>query len=158
MVYEPGDLEPLEVALLGVLCIGLPPSRASDDTFRVDHVTAVVAGLQQRDRGDVHLLPDGVSIEPEFRLALRGSIQSLAAKSILTSPAPDMPAAPGGYDPGLQVDVVNPDEHPILIDSYLGQACMEVLFKIPAVYPYLMDRYSKSGEVWRRLREAGYAT
>ncbi len=157
MVDEPGELEPLEIALLGVLCIGLPPSRSSDDTFRVDHVTAVVAGLQQAARQDAYLLEDGVSISPDFRIALREAIHSLAAKSILTSPAPDMPAAPGGYDPGLQVDVVNPDEHPILIDSYLGQACMEVLFKIPAVYPYLMDRYAKSGEVWRLLREAGYA-
>lgn len=158
MVHEPGDLEPLEVALLGVLCVGLPPSRSSDDTFRVDHVTAVVTGLQEQGRRDIHLLTDGVSIAPEFRLMLRKAIQSLAAKSILASPVENMPAAPGGYDPGLQVDVVNPDEHPVLIDSYLGQACMEVLFKIPAVYPYLMDRYSRSGEVWRRLREAGYAT
>jgi len=158
MVYEPRDLQPLEVALLGVLCVGLPPSRSSDDTFRIDHVTAVVAGLQQEGRGNVYLLADGVSIAAEFRLALRAAIQSLADKSILTSPAADMPAAPGGYDPALLVDVVNPDEHPILIDSYLGQACMEVLFKSPAVYTYLMDRYAKSGEVWRPLREAGYAT
>jgi hypothetical protein len=34
---------------------------------------------------------------------------------------------------------------------------MEQLFNIPAVYPYLMERYSSSGEVWRRLREGGYA-
>jgi hypothetical protein len=33
---------------------------------------------------------------------------------------------------------------------------MEKLFNIPAVYPYLMERYSASGEVWRRVRESGY--
>ena len=156
MVYEPADLEPLEVALLGVLCVGLPPSRSADDTFRLDHVTAVVAGLQQEGQPGIHLRSDGLAVSPEFRAALRMTMQSLADKSILTSPAADMPAAPGGYDPTLQVDVVNPDEHPILIDSYLAQACMEVLFRTPAVYPYLMDRYARSGEVWRRLRAAGY--
>jgi hypothetical protein len=34
---------------------------------------------------------------------------------------------------------------------------MEQLFNVPAVYPYLMERYASSGEVWRRLREGGYA-
>ncbi|MEX1104456.1 MAG: hypothetical protein WED87_09405, partial [Dehalococcoidia bacterium] len=67
-----------------------------------------------------------------------------------------MPAAAGGFEAGLQIDLVNPDEHPALLDRYLGQLCMEKLFNIPAVYPYLMERYSRSGEVWRRLRDAGY--
>ncbi len=158
MVYEPNDLEPLEIALLGVLCVGLPPSRAADETFRIDHVTAVVAGLREEGRADVYLAAGGSSVTPEFRLALRGAVASLTAKSIVTSQAAGMPAAPGGYDASLQVDVVTPDDYPILIDSYLAQACMEILLKIPAVYPYLMERYASSGEVWRRLREAGYAT
>ena len=33
---------------------------------------------------------------------------------------------------------------------------METLFRVKAVYPYLMERYSASGEVWRRLRAEGY--
>jgi hypothetical protein len=44
----------------------------------------------------------------------------------------------------------------VVVDRYLSQVCMEYLFNIPAVYPYLMERYSASGEVWRRLREGGY--
>jgi hypothetical protein len=67
-----------------------------------------------------------------------------------------MPAAAGGFEVGLQIDLVDPDEHPALLDRYLGQLCMEKLFNISAVYPYLMERYSSSGEVWRRARESGY--
>ena len=52
--------------------------------------------------------------------------------------------------------MVNPDEQPAVLDRYLAQLCMEQLFKLPDVYPFLMERYSASGEVWRRLREAGY--
>ncbi|MCC7087883.1 MAG: hypothetical protein IT295_01920, partial [Dehalococcoidia bacterium] len=67
------------------------------------------------------------------------------------------PAAAGGFEAGLQIDLVDPDEHPAVLDRYLAQLCMEQLFNIPAVYPYLMDRYAASGEVWRQLREDGYA-
>ena len=44
-----------------------------------------------------------------------------------------------------------------MLDRYLSQLCMEQLFNIPAVYPFLMERYASSGEVWRRLRADGYA-
>jgi hypothetical protein len=43
------------------------------------------------------------------------------------------------------------------MDRALAQECMEALLNIPAVYPYLMERYAKAGEVWRDLREQGYA-
>ncbi len=159
MVYQPEDLSAVEVALLGVLSVGLPPSRsAGDDTFRVDHVTAVVVGLEAEGRRDVHLGPDGVAVTAGFRTVLRETIVGLEAKGIVAAQAPGMPAAVGGYEAGLQVDMVNPDDHPVLIDRYLGQLCMERLFNVPAVYPYLMERYARSGEVWRRLREAGYGT
>ncbi|MEP6872433.1 MAG: hypothetical protein ABI939_11375, partial [Anaerolineaceae bacterium] len=65
-------------------------------------------------------------------------------------------AAAGGFEAGLQIDVVNPDEQPAVLDRYLAQLCMEKLFNVPAVYPFLMERYSASGEVWRRLRADGY--
>ncbi|MEX0783639.1 MAG: hypothetical protein WD557_13425 [Dehalococcoidia bacterium] len=157
MAYGPDDLEPLELALLGVLSVGLPPSRsAGDDTFRVDHVTAVVAGLAAEARREVHLLPDGVTVTPGFRGMLRDTILALTEKGLVAQQPAGMPAAAGGFEAGLQIDLVNPDEHPALLDRYLGQLCMEKLFNIPAVYPYLMERYSRSGEVWRRLRDAGY--
>ncbi|HMS57918.1 MAG TPA: hypothetical protein PKA49_03605 [Tepidiformaceae bacterium] len=157
MALNPEDLAPLEVALLGVLCVGLPPSKAAgDDRFRIDHVTAVVTGLQAEGRPDVHLLPDGVAVTPAFRLALRETIVALTEKGVLADQAAGMPAAAGNFEAGLAIDMVQPDEHPALLDRYLGQLCMEVLFNIPAVYPYLMGRYAASGEVWRRLREAGY--
>ena len=71
MVLVPADLDDVEVALLGVLCVGLPPSRAAgDDRFRVDHVTAVVAGL--RDAGEEsRYLADEVRITEAFREQLR---------------------------------------------------------------------------------------
>jgi hypothetical protein len=157
MAYDPDDLNPLEVALLGVLSVGLPPSRAAgDDTFRVDHVTAVVAGLAADGRPEANLGPDAVAITPEFRARLRSAIESLADKGIVAQQPAGMPAAAGGFEAGLQLDLVNPDEHPALLDRYLGQLCMEKLFNVPAVYPYLMERYAASGDVWRRLRESGY--
>lgn len=158
-IYQPEDLTSLERALLGVLCLGLPPSRAAgSDTFRVDHVTGVVAGLLVDGDAGVHLGADGLQVTPAFRTALRGAIASLVEKGLVAEQAAGMPAAPGGYEAGLAIDMVNPDEHPEVLDRYLAQVCMETLFRVPAVYPYLMERYSASGEVWRELRDEGYGS
>jgi hypothetical protein len=155
--YQPEDLEALELALLGVLSIGLPPSRAAgSDTFRVDHVTAVVASLADQGRRDAFLEVDGMRVRQDFRTRLRAAIDALTKKGLLAQQPVGMPAAAGGFEGGIEVDMVNPDEQPALLDRYLGQLCMEKLFNIPAVYPYLMERYTSSGEVWRRLREGGY--
>lgn len=156
--YQTEDLTPLEVALLGVLCVGLPPSRAAgSDTFRVDYVTGVVYGLEQTGDRNHYLGADGEHITGPFREELRAAIASLTEKGLVMPQAVGMPAAPGGFEEGLLLDLVNPDEHPALLDRYLAQQCMEVLFNIPAVYPFLMERYAASGEVWRRLRDEGYA-
>ena len=158
MVYQPEDLDLLERTLLGVLSIGLPPSKAAgSDTFRVDHVTAVIAGMQEAEDGRAYLVGDGERVTPEFRARLRKTIEGLVEKGLVTSPVAGMPAAAGGFEEGLLLDLVDPDEQPTLLDRYLSQLCMEVLFNIPMVYPFLMGRYSASGEVWRRLREGGYA-
>lgn len=159
MAYAPDDLDLLERIVLGVMCVGLPPSRAAgDDRFRVDHVAAVTAGLAERADGTVYLCDDGIRATAAFRTRLRSAIESLEEKGLVTSQAPGMPTAPGGYEAGLAVDLVDPDEHPVVLDRYLAQQCMETLFQHPAVYPYLMERYAKSGEVWRRLREQGYGS
>jgi hypothetical protein len=158
MVVMLSELDDVEVALLGVLSVGLPPSRAAgDERFRVDHVTAVVSGL--RDTGDEgrYLAEGGAMPTEEFRARLQAAIASLTEKGVIAEQPADMPAAPGGFEAGLAIDMVNPDVHPALMDRYLSQECMEVLFRVPAVYPYLMGMYAKSGEVWRRLREGGYA-
>ncbi|WBL34805.1 hypothetical protein O0235_08345 [Tepidiforma flava] len=155
--YQPEDLDPVERALLGVLSVGLPPSRAAgSDTFRVDHVTAVVVSLAATGERGAHLAEDGVRVTAEFRARLRAAVESLTAKGLVMQQAAGMPAAAGGYESGLRLDLVDPDEHPVVLDRYLSQLCMEHLFNIPAVYPYLMERYSASGEVWRRLRAGGY--
>ncbi len=157
MAYQPEDLDLLERTLLGVLSIGLPPSKAAgSDTFRVDHVTAVIAGMQEAESRDAYLI-DGERVTSEFRVRLRNTIEALKEKGLVTSPVAGMPAAAGGFEDGLLLDLVSPDEQPAVLDRYLSQLCMEVLFNIPMVYPFLMDRYSASGEVWRRLREGGYA-
>jgi hypothetical protein len=157
MAYNPSDLDPLEVAFLGVLCVGLPPSKAAgSDTFRVDHVTAVIVGLQAGGERNLHLEADGPAIQPAFRQRLRAAIESLTEKGILAEQPAGMPAAAGGFEGGLELDLVNPDSQPAVMDRYLAQLCMEVLFNIPAVYPFLMERYAASGEVWRRLRDGGY--
>lgn len=156
--YQPEDLEPLECTLLGVLSIGLPPSKsAGSDTFRVDHVTAVIAGLQESGDRSAFLEHDDLRVKPAFRSRLHDTIESLKAKGLVTAPVSGMPAAAGGFEAGLVLDLVDPDEQPAVLDRYLSQLCMEVLFNIPAVYPFLMERYSASGEVWRKLREGGYA-
>ncbi len=159
MPIEPRDLEPVEIALLGVLCCGLPPSRAAgSDTFRVDHVTAVVTGLYETADREQHLDGAGPAIAADFRSRLQAAVLSLTEKGILEEQPGDMPAAPGGFEAGLAIDMVNPDVHPAVMDRYLAQQCMEVLFNVPEVYPYLMERYAAAGEVWRRLRAGGYAT
>lgn len=158
MAYNPEDLNDLEIALLGVLCVGLPPARAAgSDTFRVDHVTAVIADLAQGGDGQANLRDDGVHVTPGFAETLRASIAALEEKQIVVRQESGMPAAAGTYEGGIPIDLVNPDEHPAVLDRYLAQTCMEMLFNIPAVYPVLMERYAASGEVWRRLRERGYA-
>ncbi|MCK9517849.1 MAG: hypothetical protein M0R74_02300 [Dehalococcoidia bacterium] len=159
MAYQPEDLTDLETVVLGVLSVGLPPSRAAgSSTFRVDHVTAVVNGLLREGRRDAFLRADGVSVSSDFRDTLRKSIETLADKGLVAFQPTGMPAAAGGFEAGLDIDVVDPDIHPALLDRYLGQLCMERLFNVPDVYPYLMERYSASGEVWRRLRQGGYAS
>ena len=157
MAYRPQDLDDLERALLGVLCVGLPPPRAAgDDSFRVDHVTAVIAGLLEGERHR-HLGSDALRVTPAFRESLRATIEALAEKGLVVADQPaDMPAPPGSFEPGVAIDVVDPDAHPVVLDRHLAQECMEALFNIPAVYPFLMERYSASGAVWRRLREGGY--
>ena len=37
-MYQPDDLTGLEVCVLGVLCVGLPPSRAADSDRSKAHV------------------------------------------------------------------------------------------------------------------------
>lgn len=157
MAHEVADLDATEIALLGVLCLGLPPSRAAgDETFRVDHVTAVAEALMAgRDRS-AFLESDGVRVSRSFQDRLRNAIASLTAKEILIQQAIGMPAAAGGYEAGLLIDMVTPDEHPVVLDRYLAQQCMETLFRLPAVYPFLMLQYTRSGEFWQKARADGY--
>jgi hypothetical protein len=157
-VYNPEDLDVIERTLLGVLSVGLPPSKAAgSDTFRVDHVTAVIVGMQERADRLAYLGMDGVRVSVEFHARLRETIKGLEEKGLVAMPMSGTPAAAGGFEEGLELDLVEPDEQPAVLDRYLSQMCMEVLFNIPEVYPFLMERYSASGEVWRRLREGGYA-
>ena len=150
----PESLADIERALLGVLCAGLPPARAAgDDGFRVDFVTARVLGLLEGE-AERHLAGGRVTVG--FRDRLREAIASLSEAGILADQPPGAPAAPGGYEEGLAIDVVEPDAHPAVLDRQLAQECMETLFQVKAVYPYLMERYSASGAVWRRLRAEGY--
>lgn len=154
MGVQPEDLEPLEQILLGVLSLGLPPARAAgDDRFRVDYVCAVAHGLRSTGQAHAFLEPDGERVTRSFRSALEEAAASLAAKGLVAQQPTGMPVAPGGFDPALPVDVVDPDVHPTVLDRYLGQQCMELLLRHPDLYPFLMERYAKSGEVWRRLRE-----
>jgi len=155
--YQPEDLDVIERSLLGVLSIGLPPSRAAgSDTFRVDHVTAVIVGIQESGSKAAHLDGDGVRVTADFRARLKAAIGTLGEKGLVAVQESGMPAAAGGFEAGLAIDMVDPDEHPAVLDRYLSQLCMESLFNVAEVYPFLMERYSASGEVWRRLREGGY--
>ncbi len=154
MATQPDDLMPLEQVILGVLSLGLPPSRAAgDDRFRVDYVCAVTHGLRTAGHARAFLDPAGERATREFREQLENAVRSLAEKGLVAHQPPGLPAAPGGFEPGLAVDVVDPDIHPTVLDRYLGQQCMELLLRHPDVYPFLMERYAKAGEVWRRIRE-----
>lgn len=151
------ELEPLEIAFLGVLSLGLPPSRAAgDDTFRVDHCTAVTLGLQEAcDRGR-YLADGGPRVTGEFGRALRTAMQRLGGLGVLADQPAGMPAAPGGFEAGLAIDLVHPDHQPTVLDRGLAQQCMELLLANPDVYPFLMGQYARAGEFWRRAREEGY--
>jgi hypothetical protein len=156
MAIRAGELELVERVLFGVLSLGMPPSRAAgDDTFRVDHVVAVSTALCEDEKTDVYLREDGVRVQQAFRDRLRASIESLGTKELVTTQPAEMPTAPGGFDPGLAVDLIDPDEHPVVLDRSLAQECLETLLQDKRLYSYLMDRYAKSGEVWRRLRDEG---
>lgn len=154
MAIEPEDLTPLEQVLLGVLSLGLPPSRAAGDPrFRVDYVCAVTHGLRETGQPHVFLEADGARVTRSFREELDGAVASLLAKGLVAHQPSGMPTAPGGFEPGLAVDVVDPDVHPTVLDRYLGQQCMETLLRHPDVYPFLIERYARAGEVWRRIRD-----
>jgi len=156
--YQPEDLTELEATFLGVLCVGLPPSRAAgSDTFRADYCAAVITGLLRDHRREAYLREDGVHVTEPFRVELQQTIESLIAKGLVAHTPVGMPAAAGGFEQGLELDLVNPDQQPAVLDRYLAQLCMEQLFRVPDVYPFLMERYTASGEVWRRIREGGYA-
>ncbi|HCU99858.1 MAG TPA: hypothetical protein DGL25_01550 [Dehalococcoidia bacterium] len=151
---SPESLTDIERALLGVLCVGLPPARAAgNNTFRIDYVTAKVLSLLDGETNR-HLANGRVTVA--FQNQLKKTITSLSEAGILAEQPPDLPAAPGGYEEGLLIDLVEPDAHPTVLDRHLAQECMEALFQVKDVYPYLMERYSTSGEIWRRLRAEGY--
>jgi len=154
MAVQPEDLAPLEQVVLGVLSLGLPPSRAAgDDRFRVDYVCAVTHGL--RSAGHAHAYLDAASgrATREFREQLEEAVRALTEKGLVAQQPAGLPAAAGSIDAALAVDMVDPDIHPAVLDRYLGQQCMELLLRPPDVYPFLMERYAKAGEVWRRIRE-----
>jgi hypothetical protein len=156
-IFRPDDLTSDEQALLGVLCVGLPPARAAgDEHFRVDHVTAVVCSLFETGENAAYLDEDELTVLSVFRTRLKNVISNLADRGILADQPAGMPAPPGSFEAGLAIDLVNPDEHPAVLDRVLAQQCMEVLLRNSVIYPYLMERYSASGEVWRKLREQGY--
>ena len=156
-IFRPEDLTSDEQAILGVLCVGLPPARAAEDEhFRVDHVTAVVCSLFETGESTAYLDKDEITVLPVFRNRLREVISSLAGRGILADQPPGMPSPPGSFEAGLAIDLVNPDEHPAVLDRVLAQQCLEVLLRNSVIYPYLMERYSASGEIWRKLREQGY--
>lgn len=159
MAVRAGDLELVERVVLGVLSVGLPPSRAAgDDTFRVDHVVAISTALSEDEAADTYLREDGIRVQQAFRDRLRASIESLAEQELVTTQPAEMPAAAGGYDATLAIDLIDPDEHPVVLNRNLSQECMETLLRDKRVYSYLMERYAKSGEVWRRLRDEGYGS
>ncbi|MFQ5381008.1 MAG: hypothetical protein ACE5EF_05225 [Dehalococcoidia bacterium] len=159
MALDVVDLTDVEVALLGILSLGLPPARAAeDDTFRVDHCTAVVAGIREASNPREHLEGEGPAVSPSFAGRLQAAIASLTQRGLLTGQSAGMPAPPGGFEPGLEVDVVNPDLHPVVLDRWLGQRCLDELLSGSEVYRFLMSQYARAGEFWRTAREAGYGS
>ena len=92
-----------------------------------------------------------------FATRLRETIASLSEAGILAEQPAGAPAAPGGYEAGLAIDVIEPDAHPTVLDRHLAQECMERLFQVKAVYPYLMEpvfgqRGGVAAAAGRRLR------
>ena len=157
MALDLDDLSSIEIALLGVLSLGLPPSRAAgDDTFRVDHCTAVVAGIEESANPSEYLAGAGPRVGQVFAARLEDAIASLTDRGLLADQPAGMPAPPGGFEPGPAVDVVNPDSPPAVLDRGLGPRCLHALPGKPGAPGCLRTHSPRAGEFWRSARETGY--
>ena len=154
----PDDLTPVERVYLGVLATGITPARlAGDESLRMDYITAVCLALVEGAPRERYLLGEGPVITPQFTDALTSAVLALDAKGIISAGTPpaDVLGGPEVMRPKAP-KVIDFDQHPRLWDRYLGQQCMEELFRNPAVYPFLMGKYQDSAEHWGRLYQHGY--
>jgi hypothetical protein len=159
--YTPEDLSPLERTYLGVLATGMVPARlAGDPWLRMDYVTAVCHALVEGRPQTAYLAGEGPEISEPFRQALTAAVLALDAKRVISagSPPPDVVLGPEMADLARPraSRVIDFDQHPRIWDRFLGHACMEALFRNPEVYPFLMEKYQDSGDVWGRLYQQGY--
>jgi hypothetical protein len=155
--YSPADLSLIERTYLGVLATGMVPARlANDPWLRLDYVTAVCLALREGQPRDAYLVGEGPEVTAAFATVLTQAVLALDAKRILAAgtPPPDVLGGPELVRP-RPPPALDFDQHPRIWDRFLAQQCMEELFQHPAVYPFLMDKYQDSGEVWRRLYRQG---
>ncbi|MFN8556131.1 MAG: hypothetical protein U0531_01835 [Dehalococcoidia bacterium] len=156
--YTPAELSPIEKTYLGVLSTGMVPARlAGDPTLRMDYITAVCLALVEGRPRHHYVVGDGPAVTEAFTRALTEAALALDAKGIISAgaPPPDILGGPEIVRPRPPA-AIDFDQRPRIWDRYLGQQCMEELFRNAEVYPFLMGKYQDSAEVWGRLYQQGY--
>ncbi|MSQ62097.1 MAG: hypothetical protein EXR43_05935 [Dehalococcoidia bacterium] len=164
MTNELDDLDHLARTYLGVVAAGLVPAHlASDERFRLDYVTAVCHALARNLPPGVDLDREGPQPQPAFLDALRSVIADLDARGVIVAGAGDGHLVVVPFlDPSLgrltagQMATLDLNRPPKIIDSYLAHRSLDALLALPAVYGFLMERYSASSEIWQRLVAQGY--
>ena len=164
MTVELDDLAPLARTYLGVVAAGLVPVHlANDQHFRLDYVTAVCHALARELPPAVDLEGEGPPPQPAFLDDLRAVIGELDARGVIVAGAGDGHLAVVPFlDPTLgrltagQLAKLDLNRLPKVIDSYLAHRALDALLARPAVYGFLMERYSASSEIWQRLAAQGY--
>jgi hypothetical protein len=154
-MLNPGDLEELERAALGILGAGLAPSSvAGDPSFRLDVLIATSFALVQGLAPGSYLEPSG-GATAAFQRRLTDAFHVLEDKKILGmgGPPPEVRISPGtgafrapGQDP-----IANFDQHPTVFDRHLAGRCLDEILRNGDVYRYVMGKYAESSEIWQRV-------
>jgi hypothetical protein len=164
MVIEYEALSPLARAYLAVVAAGLVPWRlAGDETFRIDHVTAVCAALMAGMPAETHFEGAGPSPSSAFSDALRQTIAELDETELIIAGAGDgtmamLPLIGQGRPMLSAAEIARLDlnQPPKILDTYLAYRALDELLANPRVYPFLMEKYGASSAIWQRLAAQGY--
>ena len=163
MVVEYEDLSPLARAYLGVIAMGLVPARlASDESFRIDYLTAICEALLAGRSVDAPPGGDGHEPPAPFRDELRAAIAELDGLGVILAGGDGVTAmlpiigSPMSKLTPAQIARLDLNQPPRVLDNYLAHKALDAILSHPGVYAFLMGKYAESSEIWQRLVAQGY--